>query len=182
MTTDTQTDSLTLYASRAARLLQKKLELEIALQEVEDELKNLQQELLPSEMLVKQQEKVLLSGGIELKLKKKFNGSISYESGTRAADILTAQGYVFNWATNIKIPQHQIVKVRQAMDKTLAKFDLPPINTKPDIAYQTFMKICRELDTKGVFDEAMQQALGVTTQFIVDVKQTDSNKKEKENG
>lgn len=163
-------DILQKQAIKFAQLQAKKLDLEIELKKITDELNQLLQHDVPEEMLTNQLKKVTLDNGVEFVCVKEFSGGISYERGLEAAKLLFDNGYVFNWTTNIKIPSTDSPGITAGLNKVLQEYNLPELKSKPDIHHSTFKKICRELNEKELLDVEAQQKLGVVTAHVATAK------------
>jgi spermidine/putrescine-binding protein len=156
--------------AEVAALLKQKLELEIKLETINARLKVLQSTTIPEELLVMQVNSAKLSNGVEVALKRSYNGGISYDAGPRAAEILVGAGYTFDWAAAIKIPSNKIDVVRDQVDAVLAANGIAVLKTKPDIHHSTLKKICREMDEKGLLSQETQNELGVVLEISSTVK------------
>lgn len=120
---------------------------------------------MTDEMLVLQAKKLTLPNGIEVSLQKKFVGGIPYDNGALAAQFLEDNNIAFTWAFNAAM---KTVDVQPAL-ALFHEFGITA-KAKPDIHAQTFKKICRELDDKGLLDEQTQQTLGVVVQLSTAIK------------
>lgn len=153
-----------------ARLIARKDDLEIELAAINAEIKRLQTQVVPDELLTRGVKATTLENGVKLELDRKFSGGISYERGPEAARILTANGYAFDWSASVKLPSAVYADAVPKMNAVLQEFGLSELKIKPDIHHSTFRKICKELDQKGVLDTETQQTLGTVLEVTSTVK------------
>lgn len=158
-------ERLNKLAARAAELERQKMNLELDLQKVSDELKQLTDYDIPDEMMCEGISKAEYPDGTTVSLKKSYYGGISYEKGPEAFDLLDNLGYTLPWAVRT-----EVAKADAAGLVDLLKDCGYAAKAKPEINPQTFKKLCKDLDKQGMLDEKTQLTLGVVVKFSATLK------------